>query len=147
MIVSYPSSGPIRSRRPYRPRLGWGLEWGFVYAAAASLWAIAVSILRKQVFFPEYGAEGMTLWVILVCYWIAGAIAGIVLGLLHPLVERRWGSVLVGTLLGLIAYGTVGIAMFGVRMLTLGVALFPALIVGGGLALVTFDEKHKKSAC
>lgn len=149
MIISYPSSGPVQTRLPrppYRPRLKWGLGWGFVYAAAASLWAIAVALLQRRIFFPEFGDEGMTLWLILVSYWVAGSVAGLALGLLYRLAERRWSAFLLGCILGFVAYGTIGIAMLGIRPLTFGIAAIPAVIGGGGLGLVSFDDERKNSS-
>lgn len=57
--------------------------------------------------------------------------------------DRRWGAVLLGSLLGFLSYAAVGIAMFGVHRIQFVVALIAGLIVGGGLALVSYDTEHK----
>ena len=125
---------------PYRPRFKWGLSWALSFATVYSIIASAIALLQRRTDFPEYHAS---LWRIIAAYYVASIFCGLALGYTYFLFDRRWGSVLLGFILGFCSYATVGVAMFGFHVFAFAFALIPGLIVGGGLALVGYDEEHK----
>ena len=144
MPYSYPSDGRIRSRLAsnHRTRLQWGLAWGLSAATVCSGIAAAFAVLQHRTYFPQYG---LGLGKIVAAYYIAGVLCGLLLGVAYPLIATRWGAVLVGFLLGTIAYGVVAVALVGLRPLALGAAVIPGVLIGGGLGLVAFDESHDRA--
>ena len=145
-MYSFPSKGPIRSRLsywtryPYQVRLGWGLFWGWFSAAGLSAYVIVVAIARGSTHFAR---SNLTLAQILVGYWSAGTAVGFVLAFAHPLIRSRLGSFTLGFVLAWIVYSITG---FFTPNWTSGFLLFaivPALLVGGGLGVVFYDDEHK----
>jgi hypothetical protein len=141
MPYSYPSRGPIHSRiRSYfRPRFRFGLGWGLAGATAFSGFAMVVALIQHRAFFPQYGVG---LGTIITAYYVGGALCGIVLAVAYPLFRHRWGAVFLGFVLATLIYGAMGVALFGARPLTLGMAVLLGLITGAGGGLVLFDEAH-----
>jgi len=142
-FYSFPNGSVPHSKNrhvPYHPKLKWAIGATFFFATACSIWAAIVALLQHRTYFPQYHAS---LWRIIAAYYVASILSGLTLGFLYPLFDRRLGAVLLGFLLGFLCYATVGVAMFGFQRLPLAIALIPAVLVGGGLGLVEFDEEHK----
>jgi hypothetical protein len=145
MVYSYPSKGRVKTRlaywtrHPYAPRWSWGLWFGWFYAAACSLYVIGAALLKRSTYFSLYD---VSLWRILILYWIAGTLAGVVLALAYPLASNRIGSVVLGFFVGLTVYSTTALGMLGLRPFTFVAALVPAVLIGAGLGLVFYDEVH-----
>ncbi len=142
-FYSFPSARLPHSKNrhvPYQPRLKWGLTTSLFFATAVSIWACLVALLRRQFYFPQYHAN---LLQIVAAYYVAGLLCGLALGFLYPLLDRRWGAVALGFLLGFLSYGTIAVTMVGFHAPALWIALIAAVLIGGGLGLVEFDEAHK----
>ena len=141
-FYSFSDRGRIWSRNrhvPYRPRYRWGLSFGLAAAVVYSLIAAIVALGKGQTYFARYD---VTLWQIVLTYFVAGAACGLALAFLYPLASHRWGSFLLGFLLGTIVYGTVGIALIGFHAFALVIALVPGVLIGGGLGLYAFSQNH-----
>lgn len=142
-FYSFPTNALPHSKNrhvPYHPRLRWALAWTLSFATLYSLWAAAVSLIQHRTYFPQYH---LSIWSIIAVYYLASLVCGLALGLLYPLADRRWGAGLLGFVLGFIAYAGVSVAMFGFHRLPILLALIPAVIIGGGLGLVIYDDNHK----
>src|ERR1700741_2769175 len=142
-FYSFPDKGLPHSKNrhvPYHPRLRWALAWTLAFATLYSLWAAAISLVQHRTYFPQYH---LSIWSIIAVYYVASLVCGIALGFLYPLADQRWGAALLGLLLGFMAYAAIDIAMFGLHRLSILLALIPAVIVGGGLGLVIYDDNHK----
>jgi len=141
VTYEYPHVGPIRShiRRAFKPRWRQGFGFSLFGALAVSLAAVTNAIGRRSIHYPEFG---VTLWGILGAYWCAGLLCGAFLSLAYPLLSRRWGAAAVGFGVGFITYAVVGILLIGLRPLVIGIAAIPAVLVGGGLGLVIYDDDH-----
>ena len=142
-FYSFSDGGRVWSRNrsvPYRPRYRWGLSFGLGAAVVYSIIAIIVAIGQGQIYFARYG---VTLLQVVATYFIAGAACGLALAFLYPLASHRWGSFVLGFLLGTIVYGAVGIALVGFHPLALGIAVVPGLLVGGSLGLYAFSQNHR----
>ena len=142
-FYSFPSGRLPHSKNrhvPYRPRFKWGFSWALFFATAYSIIAAAIALLQRRTYFPEYSAS---LWRIIATHYIASILCGTALAYLYFLFDRRWGAVALGSLLGFLSYAAVGMAMFGFHLFVFLFALFAGLLVGGGVALVGYDEEHK----
>jgi hypothetical protein len=142
-FYSFPSGRLPHSKNrhvPYRPRFKWGLSWALFFATGFSIIAAAIAMLQRRTYFPEYHAS---LWRIIATYYIASAFCGIALAYLYFLFDRRWSAVLLGSMLGFLSYAVIGIAMFGFHAFPFVIALIAGIVVGGGIALVRYDEEHK----
>jgi MFS family permease len=142
-FYSFPDNAPPHSKNrhvPYHPRLRWALAWTLSFATLYSLWAVAISLIQHRTYFPQYH---LSIWSIIAVYYVASLVCGLALGFLYPLVGHRLGAVLLGSVLGFIAYAVVSVAMFGFHWLPILLALIPAVIIGGGLGLVIYDDNHK----
>lgn len=119
------------SRRPTRwESVRWGLEWGIGMAVVFSLFVIVQSLLRGSFYYERYS---ISTWTIVGAYAVAGITAGIVAGVLRPMTARRAGAILLGMLVGVVVYGIVGIAMFGLHWAAAVSALVAGSLVGGML--------------
>jgi len=125
---------------PYSPRFRWGFGWSISFATVYSIFAIAIALLQRRTYFPEYHAS---LWRIIATYYTASIICGVALAYLYFLCDRRWSAVLLGFILGYLSYAAVGIAMFGFQLFSFVFPLIAGLLVGGGIALTIYDEEHK----
>ena len=141
-MYSYPSGGPVRSRLsywtryPYKPRFRWGLFCGWFSAACLSLFVLI-----------EAGAglaspSGLRLSRVLFAYWIAGTTVGLLLGVVHPLARSRFGSFVLGLVLGWFVYAICGVVNYGWDGSFLILAVFPALLVGGGSGIWIYKQEH-----
>jgi len=142
-FYSFPDKALPHSKNrhvPYHPRLRWALAWTLSFATLYSLWAAAVSLIQHRTYFPQYG---LSIWSIIAVYYVASIVCGLALGFLYPLTDHRWGATLMGVVLGFIAYAVVGTSMFGFHRLPILLALIPAVIIGGGLGLVIYDDNHR----
>ena len=141
MTYEYPRERQVRSRlrHSHKPRWAFGFATGCFGAAAASIVAVGVAVLRGSVELPEYGTS---LWRILATYWSAGLLCGMLLALTYPRIRGRWSAAVAGFGVGLIAYASIGVTLVGLRPLAVGIALILAVLVGGGLGLVLYDEAH-----
>jgi hypothetical protein len=142
-FYSFPNTTLPHSKNrhvPYKPRFKWGFSWSVSFATVYSIIASAVAMMQRRTYFPEYHAS---LWQIITAYYIASILCGIALAYLYFLFDRRWGAVLLGFILGYLSYATVATAMFGFHLFALVFPLIAGLIVGGGAALVGYDEEHK----
>jgi len=124
-------------RQRLRKDLHWGLGWAWGFAAACSAWVLVMSIFRRSLEWSEYNT---TTFAIVGTYAVAGTGAGVLLGVLRPLTTRRWGAFLVGWLVGTLVYASVMVPMGLGREAPWWLALVPGLLVGGGLAVVWYDE-------
>ena len=120
-----------------RQNLRWALSWAGWLAAAFSAWVVLASLARGSFQWPEYHA---TTWKIILSYWVAALLGGGLVGLLRPVTQFRFGAFLVGWIAGTLVYGSVAVAGGFAKEAPLWLAAIPGLIVGGGLALVWFDE-------
>ena len=125
---------------PYSPRFKWGFGWSISFGTVYSIFAIAIALLQRRSYFPEYHAS---LWRIIATYYIASILCGLALAYLYFLFDRRWSAVLLGFILGYLSYAAVGIAMFGFQLFSFVFPLIAGLLVGGGVALTIYDEEHK----
>ena len=142
-FYSFPDSALPHSKNrhvPYHPRLRWALAWTLTFATLYSLWAAAVSLVQHRTYFPQYH---LSIWSIIAVYYVASFFCGLALGFLYPLAENRWGAMLLGFVIGFLAYATVSVSMFGFHRLPILLALIPGVIGGGGLGLVIYDDNHK----
>jgi hypothetical protein len=89
---------------------------------------------------------GLQLRRVILAYWIAGTAIALVLALAHPLARSRFGSFVLGFVLGWFVYAICGILNSGWDTSFLLVAVFPALLVGGGWGIVAYDEEHPASS-
>jgi hypothetical protein len=125
---------------PYQPRLKWGLAWTLTFATAYSAWAAGVALLQHRTYFPRYH---LNIWEIIAAYYVASLICGVALGFLYFLGSHRWGAALLGFLLVFVSYAVVGVTMFGFHAFPFVFAVIPGVIIGGGLALVIYDDEHR----
>jgi hypothetical protein len=114
--------------------------WSISFATVYSIFAIAVALLQRRSYFPEYHAS---LWRIIATYYIASILCGLALAYLYFLFDRRWSAVLLGFILGYLSYAAVGIAMFGFQLFSFVFPLIAGSLVGGGVALTIYDEERK----
>ena len=110
--------------RDIRRNLSWGLGWTLSFAAVYSALVILISLFRWSDRFSE---DGATTWTIVAGYFAGAALAGVAIGLLRPLTDRAWGTVIVGIIAGIGVFGSVGYSgtfdyEFIVMALSLGVA-------------------------
>jgi hypothetical protein len=146
---SYPSEGRIHSqfKHPVCHRESWRADFltaaGFLawMAAGISIWAIGVALLRRQLFFPEYG--GVSIWRIIETYWIATLIGLLPLTLLMPLTRFRWGHGFVGFVLGFVFYFVIGWRILPHESNSV-IAIMAIIMAFGmfGVGVVTFDDDH-----
>jgi hypothetical protein len=142
-FYSFPNRALPHSKNrhvPYKPRFKWGFSWSLSFATIYALFASTIALAQRRTDFPEYHAS---LWRIIGAYYIASILCGVALAFLYFLFDRRWGAVLLGFMLGYISYLTVAVTMFGVNLFAFVFPLIAGLIVGGGAALVAYDEEHK----
>ncbi len=142
-FYSFPNGSLPHSKNrhvPYRPRFRWAFWWSISFATAYSIIASAIALLQRRTYFPEYHAS---LWRVIATYYIASILCGVALAYLYFLFDRRWSAVLLGFILGYLSYAAVGIAMFGFQLFSFVFPLIAGLLVGGGVALVIYDEEHK----
>jgi hypothetical protein len=60
-----------------------------------------------------FEAKGVTFGGIVLTYYVTGAVAGALVGLLSPLVHSRFGAMLVGWLAAFFVFVGIGLNMFG----------------------------------
>jgi hypothetical protein len=104
---------------------------------------LVLAALRRSTTFV---ALGMTLWGVLLTYWIGAILAGLLLGALKPLTKYRAGAFAVGTLVGLAVYGTAMLALPEAHDAPWWLVLIPAVLVGGGLGVVFYDDEEGSAA-
>jgi hypothetical protein len=97
-------------------------------------------LVEHRTYFPQYH---VSLWQIIATYYVASILCGVALAYLYFLFDRRWTAVLMGSFLGFLFYGSVGVAMAGFHVLAIALALGPAIVVGGGVALTLYDDEHQ----
>lgn len=117
-------------RRPHtlRENAKWGLGWGTGMAVLLSLFVILQSLARGSFYYEDYR---ISTWAVVGAYGLAGICAGILAGLLRGLAKRRAGAVLLGGVAGVLVYGVVGLALFGLDGGTAAAALVAGPVVGG----------------
>ena len=125
---------------PYSPRLKWGFGWSLSFATVYSVFASGIAVVQQRTYFSEYH---LSIWRIVATYYVAGIVCGVALAFFYFLFDRRWSSVLLGWILGYLFYATLAMAMFGFTVFAFVFPLIAGLIVGGGVALVEYDEQHK----
>jgi hypothetical protein len=113
--------------------IGWGIAWGLAFATFLSLYVLMLSALQGSTWFENIEE---TAWSIIVDYYSAGALGGMVAGLLRPLLSWRIGAFFVGALVGTLVYGGIAYSM-GARWTPENVsfALVTGILGGGGLGL------------
>ena len=72
----------------------WGLLSGL---GAAVFFSLIAAVLYALASFRDISGGGVPLSTVIASYLLAGAVGGIVLGLLKPIVRRWWGAALAGT--------------------------------------------------
>ena len=142
-FYSFPNNALPRSKNrhvPYHPRLRWALARTLTLGTLYALVAAEVSLAQQRTYFAEFQ---LSIWSIIAVYYVASLVCGLALGFLYPLANHRWGAALLGCILGFNAYAIVDMSMFGVHWIAILVALIQAVIMGGGLGLVIYDDDHK----
>jgi len=109
--------------------LRWGATLGLTGAAGLSLFVLVLAALRGSTEYPQYG---MTTWSVIESYFVVGLPAGLLVGLLRPLLRWRVGGALVGYLAAAVIYCGIGIIMDGVSRTTLIVGALCG--IGGAVA-------------
>lgn len=71
----------------------WGVRWGAIMAFGYSLIAIAISILSLS---TKLLHGQVTIFQVVLTYWIGGIVGGAIVGLLRPLTRTKPGTALVG---------------------------------------------------
>ena len=141
-MYDYPSGGPVRSRLsywarfPYETRFRWGLVCGWFSAACLSLFVLIEALAGLSLPSDLRPAR------VLLAYWIAGTAVGLVLGVAHPLARSRFGSFMLGAVLGWFVYAICGVVNGGWDRSFLIFAVFPALLVGGGSGIWIYQQEH-----
>jgi hypothetical protein len=87
-----------------------GVFCGLAMATCFSAWVLLLVLLRGSPWFDKYQ---MSAWQIVAAYYAAGLLGGLVFGVLWPLSRTSWGAVVLGSLIGVIAYAAVGMIMHG----------------------------------
>jgi hypothetical protein len=118
-----------------------GLFFGWGSAAVLSLRVLVVAIVARSGYVTRYH---LSVAGVLFGYWIAGTALGLMIGFAHPLGRSRWGSFVLGFILGWLAYAITGLVSSGWDSSWLLFSLFPGLLVGGGLGVVFYDEEHPR---
>jgi hypothetical protein len=118
-----------------RSNLRWGLGWTLSVATLFSCYVLVLTLLRGSTHFEQLG---MTAWQMIAGYYAAAIVSGVLLALLRPFADRRYGALLVGALVGASIYGAIGVAMYGFRPVVGWVALIVAPFAGG-LGVVIYD--------
>jgi hypothetical protein len=117
----------------------WGLAWGLGTATLFSLYVVVLALVRGTWEFEKFGVTGTT---ILATYYAAGAIGGIVVGLLRPTLHHWLGSMVVGILAGMFVYGGISRALDG-RIDFLMAAVI-GLMVGGPAAILFWHREWRR---
>jgi hypothetical protein len=109
--------------------LAWGLAWALYMMVLVAVIPAGMLLVRGPHALASYGLTARSLFVSLA---IGGLSGGTLVGLCRPLFRRRVAAIVVGSSVGLLGFGAIGVAMFG---MTLGayVNFVPSLIVGGVL--------------
>jgi hypothetical protein len=100
-----------------------------------SLIATLAALLQGSTHFHRFG---ISLWSIAAVYWGGAAAAALIVGALKPIARYRFGAFVLGTLAGYVTYGMASLAL--PLPWQWWIPLIPGVLVGGGLALVWFDE-------
>jgi cytochrome bd-type quinol oxidase subunit 2 len=123
-----PSPPVYRTYSNVREDVGGSVAMGLLMATGFSAFVLVMALLRGSTVYDDVG--GMRTWQIIVFYYSAGVVGGIVHGLLRPLRERYWGKLLTAYLLLFLVYGGGTIAFwpmmsqdFDSPRLTLGLML------------------------
>jgi CHASE2 domain-containing sensor protein len=113
-------------------------------AAGFSGIALVITGFRGSPDFPDLG---LSIYSIVLLYFVLGLIAGAVLGVLRPFTRTKSGGFFVGWLIGSLAYGGAGLMIKGVGLGMIPVALILGLAIGGTLGYQTVrDNKSKRHA-
>jgi hypothetical protein len=82
-------------------RASIGFVCGIGMACILSLYVLVLYLFRGPAPFQAYGTTLLnTVW----AYFVGGAAAGVVVGLLHPVTRTAWGAALVGFVAGIPVY-------------------------------------------
>jgi hypothetical protein len=129
-----------RHTHAWRADLLWGVGTGAVCALSYTAYVLFFTVVRRNSYWARYHT---TSWRIIAGYWSAGIIAGVALGILRPLLSRRWGWAIGGAIAGSVAYSAIMITtqmavgwIFFVMMA--GIGAFGGL----GLGLVFYDDTY-----
>ena len=133
-----------RTRGELVDDLKWGIRWGLWMVGGFSAIALVITGFRGS---PDYPGFGLSIYSIVLLYFVLGLIAGAVLGVLRPFTRRKSGGFFVGWLIGSLVYGGAGLMIKGVGLGMIPVALILGLAIGGTLGYQTVrDNKSKRHA-
>lgn len=93
-----------------RNRIGTSVIVGIVMATLYSLWVTVVYYLGGPSALAEHN---LTLPMAVATYYFAGAIGGLIVGVMLPLARHPLGAILVGIVVGFVAFFSMGVATKG----------------------------------
>ena len=135
----------ILSRDSIGSDIKWGLGWGLWLAVAFSLLGTALLIMQGGVLGRP---SRFSFPMVIMGYFLMGAIGGLLLGIFRPLTHRRLGATILGIVVGIAVYSiAVVIAVGEKKFLTapgLASALVLGTLMGGYLGHDTWSRYRKR---
>ena len=128
------SSTPRRSR--WRADLVWAFGWTLWTATFFAAFVLVQSVARGSFWYAEYQ---LSTWAIIAGYYLAATLAAVALAILRPLGKNRFGSYVLGVVIGFLVYSSVGMIADGFKAQTFIIGGIAGVLVGG-LGLVAHDQ-------
>jgi hypothetical protein len=83
---------------------------GFIMATCYAIYAVVVYAVRGP---APFAAHGVSLQIVLLTYYAAGILGGLVVGVMLPVARNSVGALLVGVVIGLIVFFCIEVASSG----------------------------------